>query len=387
VLITAYATLSSAVQAIQRGAFDYLAKPFTADQLSVVVSRALRYRQLVVENETLRERLGGADVPIVGSSPPFLRLLDHVQRVAPTEANVLITGESGTGKELVARMLHRHSRRNGLPFVPVDCAALPEGLLESELFGHEKGAFTGAVAARDGLLTEAHGGTVFLDEIGDMTLPLQAKLLRVLEERKVRRVGSSKLKDVDVRVVAATNRDLEAAVADGSFRSDLFYRLNVVHLQIPPLRDRAGDVILLVQRFLDEFAGTSGKPSPAVSNDVWAVLAEYDWPGNVRQLRNLIEQIVALDADGRVTLSDLPPLMRFPHGDASHVPHGRSEWPHDYEAAKEVAMREFRSGYVRELLNAFDGNVSRAAQAAGVSRRTLHRWIADLEEPPTNSPD
>ena len=381
ILITGYATVASAVEAIQEGAFDYLAKPFTADQLSVVVQRAFRYRNLVIENEDLREKMGGSGgTRIVGTSPPLVRLLDQIQRVAPTEANVLITGESGTGKELIARSIHRQSLRRDARFVPVDCAALPEGLLESELFGHEKGAFTGAVASRNGLLVEADGGTVFLDEVGELTSPLQAKLLRVLEEREVRPVGSSKHVEVNIRIMAATNRDLEAAVKRGAFREDLFYRLNVVQLRVPPLRSRADDVLLLVKTFLDEFATAAGRPPLAVDPQVLDALSEYGWPGNVRQLRNLIEQIVALDADGHVTLSDLPPHIRFGEREIEGKQSESASYAHlDYAQAREAALLEFRASYVSELLQAHDGNVSRAARAAGVSRRTLHRWLAEID--------
>jgi DNA-binding NtrC family response regulator len=381
ILITGYATVASALQAIQEGAFDYLSKPFTADQLTVVVQRALRFRQLVTENQSLREQMGKRmGTGIVGSSPPFVRLLDQIQRVAPTDANVLIAGESGTGKELIARSIHRHSPRRDAPFVPVDCAALPEGLLETELFGHVKGAFTGAVALRKGLLAEADGGTLFLDEVAEMSLPLQAKLLRVLEERQVRPVGASKHTAVDIRMVAATNRDLDAAVVEGTFREDLFYRLNVVQFRVPPLRARTGDVVLLVQRFLDEFASAAGRQPPTVTPQVWEALDAYEWPGNVRQLRNLVEQIVALDQDGQVTLSDLPPQVRFETAAPARTepePHGFL--PLKYADAREAALQEFRATYVRGLLEAHQGNVSRAARTAGVSRRTLHRWLAEIE--------
>jgi DNA-binding NtrC family response regulator len=389
ILITGYATVASALQAVQEGAFDYLSKPFTADQLSVVVQRALRFRRLVLENQGLREQMEErVGAGLVGSSPPFVRLLNQVQRVAPTDSNVLIAGESGTGKELIARSIHHNSPRHDAPFIPVDCAALPEGLLESELFGHLKGAFTGAVSERTGLLVEADGGTLFLDEVAEMSLPLQAKLLRVLEERQVRPVGSSKHIEVDIRMLAATNRDLEAAVEEGAFRKDLFYRLNVVQLTVPPLRARAGDVVLLVQRFLDEFASAAGQKAPTVAPQVWETLNAYEWPGNVRQLRNLVEQIVALDEDSQVTLSDLPPQIRFGTvAQASGEPETNSFLQSSYADAREAAIRKFRTTYVRELLQVHQGNVSRAARAAGVSRRTLHRWLAEIEGGTGETPD
>ncbi len=383
ILITGYATVDSAIQAIGEGAFDYLAKPFTADQLSVVVKRAVRYRGLMLENQALRRQLDPDSLAtIVGSSPRFVRLLDQAQRVAKTEANVLVVGESGTGKEVIARAIHAASNRRDRPFVPVDCAALPEGLLESELFGHEKGAFTGAVNRTKGLLTEGDRGTIFLDEVGELTPPLQAKLLRVLEDRSVRPVGATQYHGIDVRMIAATNRDLEAAVADGGFREDLFYRLNVVKLTVPPLRERNSDVLLLAEHFIESFSRKAGRSPPAVSSEVWEALESYAWPGNVRQLKNLVERVVALDSDGRVTLSDLPIEMRF----------GRSAPPAPdlpapissvrYAEAREEALRRFQESYVTELLRLHGGNVSQAAEAAGVSRRTFHRWLAEVKENP-----
>ncbi|MCA9737694.1 MAG: sigma-54-dependent Fis family transcriptional regulator, partial [Gemmatimonadetes bacterium] len=321
ILITGHATVSSAVAAIQKGAFDYLAKPFSADQLSVAVQRALRYRGLLIENESLRLRVGPTAVQrIVGESPAVRRIFAQIERVAPTEASVLITGESGTGKELLARAVHEASARRSGPFVPVDCAALPEGLLESELYGHEKGAFTGAVGRREGLIASANGGTLFLDEIGEMPLALQAKLLRALEERQVRSVGSSRYQPIDVRMIAATNVDLAEEVDRGSFRGDLYYRLNVVHFELPPLRERAGDVPLLVQRFVERFARESGRKLPHLEPGFLATLEAYAWPGNVRQLRNAIERAVILDQDGRLGVDDLPPEVTAAAGGPAASP-------------------------------------------------------------------
>jgi two-component system, NtrC family, response regulator PilR len=386
IVITAFASLSSAVQAMREGAFDYLAKPFTADQLLVAVERALRYRGLTLENEALRAQVASASTDgIVGSSPAFLRVLEQARKVAQTEANVLITGESGTGKEVLARFIHAESARKARLFTPVDCAALPEGLLESELFGHERGAFTGAVARKDGLLTTANGGTAFLDEITEMSPGLQSKLLRALEERKIRRLGSSEFIDVDLRIIAATNIDLDAAVADGTFRQDLFYRLSVVPLRMAPLRDRSGDVALLMQTFLRRFAAESGREPPQVSPDVWEALERHRWPGNVRELRNLAHRLVALDDDGCITLADLPEKLRGPSLPGRNGEDPRWPWTEiesgghpDYETAREQALRGFQAAYVRQLLAGHDGNVTRAARTAGVSRRTFHRWLAEL---------
>jgi DNA-binding NtrC family response regulator len=382
IVITAFASISSAVRAMQEGAFDYLAKPFRADQLRMAVDRALRYRGLALENEVLRAQVSGQTAEVIGSSPQFLRVLEQARKVARTDANVLITGESGTGKEVLARFIHSESPRRTRPFIPVDCAALPEGLLESELFGHERGAFTGAVARRDGLLASANGGTAFLDEITDMSPGLQAKLLRALEDRKIRRLGSGDFVDIDLRIIAATNVDLEAAVETGAFRHDLYYRLNVVPFRMPPLRERNGDIALLMQFFLRQSAGELGCEPPQVSPDVWDALERHRWPGNVREVRNLARRLIALGEDGRLRLSDLPETVRgsLPaHNTAAPRWLGRAgaELP-AYENAREQALHEFQTLYVRQLLDRHGNNVTRAARAARVSRRTLHRWMAEF---------
>jgi DNA-binding NtrC family response regulator len=379
IIITAFGTVASAVSAVREGAFDYLTKPFTADQLLVAVDRAVRVRRLTMENRALKQeaRRGAPDAGILGTSAIMSGVLAQARRVAPTDANVLITGESGTGKDLLAHFLHLNSHRSAAPMVAVDCAALPEGLLESELFGHEKGAFTGAVQRRAGLLERANGGTVFLDEIGEMSASLQAKLLRALEQREVRRLGDSRLIELDIRVIAATNRDLDEEIARGDFREDLYYRLNVVQLVVPPLRARNGDLPLLLGAMLTEFANRNGKPVPSVTPEAMEVLARHRWPGNVRELRNLAQRLVVLDDDGRITIADLPPSLRKEPA-AGWTPANGAVWqPEPYEHAQEVALREFRSDYVRRMLEAHHGNVTRAASTAGVSRRTFHRWIAD----------
>jgi DNA-binding NtrC family response regulator len=382
ILITAFATVDSAVNAIQEGAFDYVSKPFSVDELLVTVDRAARYRDLLVENRSLRDQMarsGGVD-GIIGGSPAMTRLLEQVARVGPTEANVLVTGESGTGKELIAQAVHRYSERASRPFLPVDCASLPEGLLESELFGHEKGAFTGAVARRDGLLVAAKGGTVFLDEIGEMPLSLQSKLLRTLEQRQVRRLGDSRMTELDIRVIAATNRDLLAAVQDGSFREDLYYRLNVVRLEVPPLRARPGDTALLSQHFLEQFSRESGKEPPKVTAEAWEMLESFHWPGNVRQLKNLLQRLVVLDDDGRVTVSDLPNEIRFGRMKPGNGSGDLSSGPLlPYADARDQAMLDFKERYLERLMDMHDHNVSQAAGTAGVSRRTLHRLIAEVK--------
>lgn len=377
IIMTAYATVASAVQAIQEGAFDYLTKPFNAEELRVTVERAVRHRELTRENRALREQVarGAASDAMVGSSQAIERLMDRIEKVAAADANVLILGESGTGKELTARTIHAHSTRGDRPFMPVDCAALPEGLLESELFGHERGAFTSADARKRGLLEEAHGGTVFLDEITELSSGLQAKLLRVLEERRVRRLGGTDLIPFDVRVITATNVDLEAAVGSGGFREDLYYRLNVVPIHVPPLRDREGDVVLLVRHFLAKYSAAQGKDPPAVTPDVWTLLERHRWPGNVRELKNLVERLVVLDENGQITLADLPESIRPEVTLTRQRPEFHAE---PYELAREEALRLFKEDYVAALLRANEGNITKAARQAGVSRRTLHRWLEEL---------
>jgi len=379
IIMTAYATVASAVQAIREGAFDYIAKPFSRDQLSVAIARAQRYRALGDQTRALRQQVTRASPlgSLVGASPAVERLLEDVARVAPAEADVLITGESGTGKELVARSIHALSPRSRKPFIPVDCAALPEALLESELFGHEKGAFTGAVSRKTGLMVEADGGTLFLDEVGELGPALQSKLLRALEERQVRRLGSTAFQSVNIRIVAATNMELDAAIRGGPFRQDLFYRLNVVHLGLPPLRERAGDTQLLMQTFLAEFAELQGNTPPQVTPDAWTALESHPWPGNVREVRNLAHRLIVFDDDGVISVSDLPDSIRGWGGtglDADTSP------VLPYNEARDQALTAFRTEYSRRLLDENEGNVTRAAAAAGVSRRTFHRWLAETAD-------
>src|SRR5688572_30270622 len=305
VVITAFATIESAVAAIKDGAFDYLPKNFSVDQLTLVVERALRQRRLALENRNLREQLQttlGLE-NVIGRSPAMAQVFELVKKAARSEANILVLGESGTGKELIARAVHANSPRAPQPFGPVDCAALPENLLESELFGHEKGAFTGAVKTKPGLMEVASGGTLFLDEIAELSVGLQVKLLRALQERQIRRVGGTALIDVDVRVVSATNRHLRDAVAKGQFREELYYRVNVIEIRLPPLRERAGDTRLLAHAFLKRFGQDRVR---GCDDAAMAALESYRWPGNVRELQNVIERACALAEGDTVTRRDLP---------------------------------------------------------------------------------
>ncbi len=310
VLMTAYGTVEAAVSAMKDGAYDFLTKPLKRHAVLKSVAQALEKRRLVQENRQLRARLAGGTTSIVGQSPALRSTLDLIAQAAPSSATVLLLGESGTGKELFARAVHDHSGRAQAPFVPINCAAIPETILESELFGYERGAFTGAVQRKEGRFERANGGTLFLDEVGELTLPMQVKLLRVLQEGEIERLGGTGAIKVDCRVVAATNQDLTARVREGKFREDLFYRLNVIQVVLPPLRDREGDVPLLADHFVARFAAKNGKPMRGLTAAAQQALAAYTWPGNVRELENAIERAVVLSRNPEIDLSDLPEQVR-----------------------------------------------------------------------------
>ena len=384
IVITAYATIESAVRAIKAGAFDYLAKPFTGDQLAITVGHAVRQRSLARENRRLRHEVAAARGldEIIGDSAAIQEVITRVRRIAPTDAGVFITGESGTGKEQIARAMHRLSHRAEGPFVPVDCAALPETLLENELFGHEKGAFTGAANRKPGLLEQAFRGTLFLDEITELPLTLQAKLLRVLQEREFRRLGGDKVIPADFRVVAATNRNPEDMVARGTLREDLYYRLNVIPLALPPLRERSGDVPLLFRVFLDRFARQLGRPPVKPDDAALKSLQRYHWPGNVRELKNLAERLAVMCESGPIGLDALPEKVRGTAATAEGTFAAvavASELPL-LHAAEATWRRAFYEAYLPRLLRACGGNVSRAARTAGVSRRTFQRLLQQYPE-------
>jgi DNA-binding NtrC family response regulator len=382
VVVTAYATIESAVAAIKDGAFDYLPKNFSVDQLTLVVERALRQRRLALENRHLREQLQTtfALENVIGRSPAMAQVFELVKKAARSEANILIIGESGTGKELIARAVHANSPRAAHGFVPIDCASLPENLLESELFGHEKGAFTGAVRAKAGLMEVASSGTLFLDEIAELPISLQVKLLRALQERQIRRVGGTSLIDVDVRLVSATNRDLREAAARGQFREELYYRVNVIEIRLPPLRERAGDVRLLAHAFLKRYG--QGRVL-AYDDAAMAALEAYAWPGNVRELQNVVERACALAEGDAVTPRDLPDHVRVGARPvltplASPLPadvHVAGAADLGLKEAKERWMAVLEASYLRELLDRHQGNISAAAKAAGIDRKTFHRLI------------
>ena len=380
ILLTAYGSVETAVEAMKLGAQDFLTKPVNLDQLDLVLARALRARDLESENRELHKRLDaryGLE-NIIGSAPAMERLFDVIRQAAPTQATVLIQGASGTGKELVAQAIHHLSPRANGPFVAVHCAALSPTLLESELFGHEKGAFTGAVARRKGRFEMANGGTLFLDEIGEIDASVQIKLLRVLETRRFERVGGDETLSSDVRFVAATNRDLAAEVRAGRFREDLYYRLDVVGIRMPTLAERVSDIPMLCDHFVKEFAPRNGRTVTGIEPAAMALLQAYPWPGNVRELRNTIEKMVVLSRGELLTAADVPPNVR----DGAESAARTSPDPVPTESLAQAEKRK-----ILAALDAAGGNRSRAADALGISRRTLHRKLAAWGVPGRNTPN
>jgi DNA-binding NtrC family response regulator len=373
IVMTAFGSFDAAVEAIRAGAYDFISKPVLLDVVAIAIDRAARARALGEEVKRLRSdkaRAGFDD--LVGHSAAMLKTYDLVERVADAEVSVLITGESGTGKEVIAQALHRRSRRARGPFVAVNCSAMPEALLESELFGHTRGAFTDAREARAGLFAQAKGGTLFLDEIGEMPLPLQPKILRALQERRIRPLGSNTEIAIDVRIIAATNRDLEEAIEEKRFREDLYFRLNVIQIALPPLRSRAGDVLLLAQHFLEGAARRAGKALTGIAAPAAAKLAEYTWPGNVRELQNCMERAATLARFEQVILDDLPERIRDYR--SSHVLVTGDD-PAEFAPMEEVERR-----YVLRVLEAVGGNKTTAARILGFERKTLYRKLERWEQ-------
>ncbi len=379
VMITAHGSEKIAVDAMKLGAEDYVPKPFDNEELKVVVERALDRTRLERENRMLIERLDreyGFE-NLIGSGPAMRQVFETIQKVAETDLSVLIRGESGTGKEGVAQALHQRSSRRVRPFIPVNCAAISPELVESELFGHEKGAFTGADARRVGKFEAAHQGTIFLDEIGDMAPQTQAKVLRVLQEQSFERVGGNTPVEVDVRVVAATHRDLEAEVASGRFREDLYYRLKVVEIQIPPLRDRVEDIPALTERFLDQLAERLGREKKSCSQDAIAALARDPWRGNVRELRNAIEQAAVLSSGSAIEVADLRLEQRETGRNGHHPAATGADVP--FRDAKRHAVESFEKDYLIRALREHGGNISRTAEAIGMVRQSLQQKIRELD--------
>jgi two-component system nitrogen regulation response regulator NtrX len=374
ILITAHGSEKVAVEAMKAGAEDYLPKPFDNDEMRVVVTRALERTRLTREHRMLLERVGrdyglGA---MIGAGTAMRTAFAQIEKVAETDLTVLVRGESGTGKELVAQAIHESSGRARRPFVAINCAAISRDLVESELFGHEKGAFTGASARRVGRFESAHEGTIFLDEIGDMPLETQAKVLRVLEERSFERVGGSKPIAVDVRVIAATHRDLEADVARGGYRADLYYRLRVVELVVPPLRERLEDLPALVGRFLDQLSVRLGREKKSVSDGAMARLGRHDWPGNVRELRNVIEQASVLASGECIEEADLRLTASV------RVAGAGQDLPTSFAEAKRQAVERFERTYLTGMLDRHGGNISQTAEAIGMARQSLQQKLKEL---------
>ena len=364
-ILTAFAAIETTIEAIRQGAYDYLSKPFRVDEIKLAVRRVLETERLVRENREFRQELRGryGVERLIGQSPEMVDIYRLVARVAALDTTVLIQGETGTGKELVARAIHYASPRAERPFVAIDCAALPESLFESELFGHERGAFTGAVGSRRGLLETADGSTCFLDEIGELPLGLQAKLLRVLQERVLRRVGGNEPLPVNLRLIAATNRDLRKRVEDGAFREDLYYRLNGVAIMVPPLRERGADIPLLAHDFMQRYAAAAGKHLEGFAPEALALLSAHRWPGNVRELEHAIERAVALARSAMILPEDLPPEIRAETARTPELPAAR------------MTLDEVKRWYVGTVLEGTGGNKVRAADLLGIDRRTLYRIL------------
>ncbi|HNT86471.1 MAG TPA: sigma-54 dependent transcriptional regulator [Candidatus Hydrogenedentes bacterium] len=369
-MITGYPSIEGAVEAIKTGAEEYLAKPFTDEELSAAVQRALNKLRVRRCGEPQRAHSPAMRHGLMGESEAMRRILRAVGKAASTSAVVLISGESGTGKELVARAIHYGGERSSAPFVPVNCGGIPDGLLESELFGHVKGAFTGATESRAGFFHTADGGTIFLDEVSETSASMQVKLLRVLQDKEVCMVGSSRPRKVDVRILAATNKDLLALVTKGAFRKDLFYRLNVITIALPPLRERGDDILLLANHFAQRYAAELGRPQPRFSEQAMAVLKNYDWPGNVRELENVVQRLVLMTDGEIIHVPDLPPLMRFSALTRTGL---------------DRTLAEVEAEYVSNVLASVGGNKTRAAEILGIDRKTLREKLR-LSAPASEQP-
>lgn len=368
IVLTGHGTIDSAVDAMRKGAYDFLTKPVNLDRLSLLVKRALERREISLQNSVYRKEIEGKTTfeNMIGKSHEIQKVFDLVKKVAPSKASVLITGESGVGKEMMANALHNLSPRKDKPFIKVHCAALSDSLLESELFGHEKGAFTGAIAMKRGRFELAHEGTIFLDEIGEISQNVQVKLLRVIQERKFERVGGEETLDVDVRIIAATNRNLEEEIKKGNFREDLYYRLNVVNINVPPLRERKDDIPIMVNNFIRKFSKENNKNITTVDTKAKNALYSYDWPGNIRELRNCIEGAVVIAEGSTLRLEDLPPAVRKSQENSSiSIPAGT-----DMDTAEKII--------IRETLLFCHGNKSKTAQVLGIGRKTLHRKLMEM---------
>ena len=369
IILTGHGTVETAVQAMRDGAYDFLTKPINLEKLSLIVTRAISQRQLIIENRNLQSKIETfGKGKIIGKSEKMSKIYEIVEQVAPTKASVLILGENGVGKELITNMIYQLSKRRDKPFIKVHCAALSESLLESELFGHEKGAFTGAIKTKKGRFELADGGTIFLDEIGEISPQLQVKLLRVLQERCFERVGGEETIQVDLRIITATNRDLKAEIETGKFREDLYYRLNVVQINVPPLRERKDDIPLLISSFLSDFVRENNKIIKEISSKAKVALYNYNWPGNVRELRNVLESAVVLSKNQIIDVDDLPPYI-VQEGEESNIL--RVNMP--------TTMQEIEKLAIISTLKLTNGKKSKAAELLHLNRKTLHNKIAEYE--------
>jgi two-component system, NtrC family, nitrogen regulation response regulator NtrX len=374
IIITGHGTIETAVKATKLGAFDLIEKPLSIDKVIVAINNALNFRRLEEENKYLRKKTLEKN-SINGDSPKTIELKNNIAKAAPTDTWILIIGENGTGKELVARMIHHLSPRADQPLIDVSCAAIPENLIESELFGHEKGAFSGATSKKIGKFELASNGSIFLDEIGDMSLKTQAKILRVLQEQKIQRVGGSRTISVDVRVIAASNKNLEEEIEKGRFREDLFYRLNVLPINVPPLRQRAGDIPILVETFLEEFAIQNRDRRKMITPDALEILCKYTWPGNVRELKNLVERLAILVDTDAIDSPDIPDVYNL---DCNFVIDSTEYQFLDSDTLKE-ARAAFEQAFITRKLRQHRNNVTKTAEAIGVGRSFLHKKIKNLK--------
>ncbi|SEA57661.1 two component, sigma54 specific, transcriptional regulator, Fis family [Desulfuromusa kysingii] len=377
IMMSGHGSIETAVKATRLGAYDFIEKPLSLEKVLLSIQNAMKIGQLVAENKALKEKIAH-DYQMIGNSAAIDQLKQQIKLAAPSSGWVLINGENGTGKELVARAIHQQSNRADKPFIEINCAAIPEELIESELFGHEKGAFTGATAARRGKFDQANGGTLFLDEIGDMSLKTQAKILRILQEHKFDRVGGNRTIEVDVRVIAATNKNLQEQIRTGEFREDLFFRLNVLPFQVPPLRNRRDDIPLLCQHFLHFFCGKESRERKIISPEALKALANYDWPGNVRELKNLIERLVIMTPGKTIDIADLP--LGINQNNGQHKQHDLDtfDMPSSYREAKEVFEKQF----LENKLNENSWNISKTAEEIGLERSNLHRKIKQYQIEP-----
>ncbi len=370
VMMSGHGTIETAVKATKLGAYDFIEKPLSIEKVLLCIQNAVKVGQLVAENRELKAQIG-KEHEMIGSSKPIKDLKQQIKIAAPTSGWILITGENGTGKELVARAIHYGSKRHDKPFVEVNCAAIPEELIESELFGHEKGSFTGATTQRRGKFDQAHNGTLFLDEIGDMSLKTQAKVLRILQERKFERVGGNKTIEVDVRVIAATNKDLEKEIAEGRFREDLYYRLNVIPFHVPPLRERKADISRLATHFLQYFCSKESRETKTFDEESMQAITAYPWPGNVRELKNLIERLAIMTPGNTITRCQLPQAISNGRHTAVKNQSSMSLTSNNFRTAKE----EFEKEFLIQKLEENDWNISRTAEAVEIERSNLHRKI------------